>query len=127
MQLLLRSPLHRLLSSHLLLLSFADAKSGRRRTLPIAYARHGGRLVLVAGHAGEKRWWRSFREEAPVRVRVAGVERAARARVLPAESEEAADALAAYRAAVPHAARGLVGGDDGDVAVVVVEIDGESC
>jgi hypothetical protein len=36
---LLRSPLHRLLSEQMLLLTYAGRRSGRRFTLPLGYAR----------------------------------------------------------------------------------------
>lgn len=44
--LLLRSPLHRLMSRRYLLLTFTGRKTGRHYTTPVAYVRDGDHLVL---------------------------------------------------------------------------------
>ena len=53
---ILRSPLHRLLSSALMLLSFHGRKSGKRYTLPVGYLQRDDRLYIFC-HAG---WWKNL-------------------------------------------------------------------
>ncbi len=61
---ILRSPLHRLLSDRLVLLTYRGRKTGKRYTIPVGYAREGDALVVPSAHA----WWRSLRWGAPVTV-----------------------------------------------------------
>lgn len=65
---LLRSPLHRLLSNAMMLLSFQGRGTGKRYTIPVGYLRQGNRLFLFC-HSG---WWKNFRGGAPVAVRLRG-------------------------------------------------------
>ena len=102
---LLRSPAHRIVSGSHVLLSYTGRRSGRRRELPVAYARDGGRLLLLAGRPEGKRWWRNFREPRDVEVVVAGERRRGRARVLGGEARERA--LAAYLGRFPRGGRAL--------------------
>ena len=76
--LLLRSPLHGLLSRRLLLIAVTGRRSGRVHTLPVMYSAGADRGLLRIGVAAPaaKRWWRNLRGEgAAVRVWVRGVER----------------------------------------------------
>ena len=54
---LLRSPLHPVLSRSLMILSYQGRKTGRWRSLPCLYARDGQDLYVVPGQAGRKVWW----------------------------------------------------------------------
>jgi hypothetical protein len=44
------------------------SRAGATVTVPVQAARAAGRLVVLAGHADTKRWWRHFREAATVQV-----------------------------------------------------------
>ena len=66
--LILRSPLHPVLSKRLVLLTFTGRKSGNRYTTPIGYARVDG--VLLSGTEG--RWKANLRGGVPVRVLLRG-------------------------------------------------------
>ena len=66
---LLRSPLHRLLSGALLLLTYTGRRTGRAHAIPVMYARDAERLVVFAAWPECKRWWRNF-DGAPGAVRV---------------------------------------------------------
>ena len=66
--LVLRSPLHRLISRHFLLLTFAGRKSGRTITTPVAYVREDDTLLLTT----VRPWWRNFEAGGPVGVTLAG-------------------------------------------------------
>lgn len=72
MRLILRSPLHGLLSGSVLLLTYRGKKSGREYTLPVQYAWDGNTLYVVPGSPEKKTWWRNFRGGAPVQVRLRG-------------------------------------------------------
>jgi F420H(2)-dependent quinone reductase len=69
---LLRSPLHRLASGSLLLLTYHARRSGRRFTVPVMYAEHDGTLTIFVGHPERKKWWRNLRGGAEVEVRLRG-------------------------------------------------------
>lgn len=65
---LLRSPLHRLMSGSLMVLSFQGRKSGRRYQIPVGYVQRGDRLFVFSHSA----WASNFRAGAPVAVRLRG-------------------------------------------------------
>jgi hypothetical protein len=102
---LLRSPAHRFLSGSHLLLFYTGRWSGRRRALPVGYARDRDRLLLVAGRPEGKRWWRNFHEPREIEAVVAGQRRHGRGRLLAGAEREAA--LAAYLARFPRGGRAL--------------------
>ncbi len=68
---LLRSPLHRLASKHLMLLTFEGRKTGR--TYRVVVGRHevDGTLVVPTGTTG-RRWRLNFRGRTPVVVTIEG-------------------------------------------------------
>jgi hypothetical protein len=61
-RLLLRSPLHPMLSRSLVILSYQGRKTGRWRSLPCMYARDGQDLYVVPGQPDRKVWWRNLRQ-----------------------------------------------------------------
>ena len=69
---LLRSPLHRLLSGGVLLLTITGRRTGRPYALPAQYRRRGDQVAIVPGIAGRKTWWRNLDGGAPVRLRIRG-------------------------------------------------------
>jgi deazaflavin-dependent oxidoreductase (nitroreductase family) len=84
----LRSPLHFLLSSALVLLTVTGRRSGRHYAIPVGYQRDGEELVVMVSVAKKKQWWRNYYEPAPVSVRVRGVDRTGRAELVAPGSEE---------------------------------------
>ena len=64
MILLLRSPLHSILSGSVMAISFIGRKSGRHLQVPVRYAREGNRVICFTGKEGK--WWHNFKSEAPV-------------------------------------------------------------
>jgi hypothetical protein len=72
---LLRSPLHRLLSNSLMLLSFQGRKTGTRYRIPVSYVEQGNQLFLFSHSA----WAKNFRSETPVSLHLHGVARQGRA------------------------------------------------
>ncbi|HET7272906.1 MAG TPA: nitroreductase family deazaflavin-dependent oxidoreductase [Rubrobacter sp.] len=67
---LLRSPLHHLMSSSTMLISFVGRKSGRTYTTPVNYVWDDHTLLAVSPR--NRLWWRNLRGSAPVTVRVRG-------------------------------------------------------
>jgi hypothetical protein len=72
---LLRSPLHRLASRNLALITVTGRSSGREYTFPVGYSESDGHVLIVVGLPERKRWWRNLLQPAPVRLRLGGVER----------------------------------------------------
>ena len=60
------------MSSSVILLTYTGRRSGRRHTIPVAYAEAEGDLVVFVGQADTKVWWRNVREAASVEVRLRG-------------------------------------------------------
>ena len=76
----LRSPWHRLLSSHLALLEIESRRSGRTFEVPVIYRAHGDDSVRIdVGAPQAKRWWRIFRAPGPVGIWLDGRRHAAAA------------------------------------------------
>ncbi len=92
--LLLRSPLHRLVSGRLLLLTFTGRKSGKRYTIPVGYAQDDATLLL-----GTEGRWKANLRGAPVAVRLRGESRRGTAEVIADEE----GMIAAYRTMLARA------------------------
>jgi hypothetical protein len=123
----LRSPLHRMLSSVLVELRLRGRRTGRVITLPVQYARDREQLVVLPAHAERKLWWRNLLDGGDVSLRLGGTERAGRADVLEAETPAFEMALRWYvrrfpRAAVAAAASPVLV----TVALLPAGVDGEA-
>jgi deazaflavin-dependent oxidoreductase (nitroreductase family) len=70
MKVILRSPLHGLLSGSILLITFTGRKSGKVYTTPVNY--HRDRDVLTVVSWRNRTWWRNLRGGAPVTLRLPG-------------------------------------------------------
>jgi deazaflavin-dependent oxidoreductase (nitroreductase family) len=68
-RLVLATPLHVVMSSRLLLLSFTGRKTGRSYTTPVSYVLEGSSLLVPGGGA----WWKNLGSGRPTRVRLRGV------------------------------------------------------
>lgn len=66
--LILRSPLHPIMSGRYAIIEFTGRKSGRRYATPIAYVRDGDRVLLST----DSPWWRNVAGGAPVRLHLRG-------------------------------------------------------
>lgn len=93
MRLLLRSPLHGLMSGSLMLISFTGRRSGRRYTTPVRYLRVDGAVRCFT--AAKNLWWRNLRGGATVSLLIAGKE-------APYEAQVIVDDPARIRAALQH-------------------------
>jgi hypothetical protein len=78
---LLRSPLHPLLSRRLLLLRVTGRRSGQMLELPVGYVDDGSEVVVTVGAPTRKQWWRNIDGSTPVTVVLRGDERLGVARL----------------------------------------------
>jgi deazaflavin-dependent oxidoreductase (nitroreductase family) len=68
MKLVLRSPVHGLVSKTILLITFTGRKSGKTYTTPVSYSQYDDQ-VTVFTHAT---WWKNLRSGTPVTLRLRG-------------------------------------------------------
>ncbi len=68
MTVVLKSPLHRLVSGSTMLITFTGRKSGRQYTTPVGYVRDGNTVICLT-HAS---WWKNLRGGAKVSMRIQG-------------------------------------------------------
>jgi hypothetical protein len=72
---LLRTPLHRVASGRLALITVTGRRSGRSYTFPVGYRQEGDRVTVGVEWPARKVWWRNLRNGAQVRLRLRGVDR----------------------------------------------------
>jgi hypothetical protein len=102
---LLRSPLHGLLSSGILLVTYTGRTSGRSLSVPVSYMRDGEDENLLWTTSLRKRtWWRNLRGGAPVTLRLRGKQRLATGEAIEDETG-VTDALVRYLKAAPDYAK----------------------
>ena len=70
MRLLLRSPLHALMSSSLMLITFKGRLTGRTYTTPVRYVQEGARIRCYTSR--DARWWRNLKHDPTVVLRIRG-------------------------------------------------------
>lgn len=124
---LLRSKAHGLASGTIALLTVSGRRTGRSYELPVQYVEQDGGLIVLAGRAGKKTWWRNVRTPAPVRVRLRGRVIDGTAAVI-AGRAETAEALKTYVERFPKSRRSLstsaaAGTGNGDLEHVFVRIE----
>lgn len=105
---ILRSPLHRLLSGSLLLISFTGRRTGKEHSRPVMFAEDEGGLIILVGRPEKKVWWRNLNEGASVRVRVRGLERKGYGEVVRGDSSLSARYLERF----PRARSAISGTDE---------------
>ena len=117
-KLLLRSPLHGLMSGGTLLLTFAGRRSGRPYTTPVSYARDGNSVTLITNR--QHGWWRNLRGGAPVQARLKGRDLSGTARVVEAGPAAVLAAVqTVYRGIPPARAAQLVP----EAVLIAIELD----
>ena len=80
MRILLRSPVHSLVSNSLMLVTFTGRRSKRTFTTPVRYIRDGE--IIRAFTAASNQWWRNMRGGTEVRLLIAGSEARYRAEAI---------------------------------------------
>jgi len=101
MKLILRSPVHGMVSKSLLLITFTGCKSGKTYTTPVSYSQDG-EWVHVFTHA---KWWKNLCGEAPVSVRIRGRELQGLAEAVAEDKQAVAAGLGAHLRKVQSDAR----------------------
>lgn len=86
-RLILRSPLHGVMSKGIMLITYTGLKSGKEYTLPVSYLQDGGRIYVIPGMPEKKVWWHNIQNDTPVKLTLRGKEIAARASLLKADKD----------------------------------------
>ena len=71
-RLILQSPLHGIMSTSLLLITYQGRKSGKAYTLPVQYIQDDHLIYILPGAPEQKTWWRNLRGGAPVSLQLVG-------------------------------------------------------
>ena len=100
-KLILRSPLHGLMSKNRILLTFRGRKSGKEYTAPVSYFREGESIVCFT----DSSWWKNLRGGAPVRMRLSGRDVAGMAYPIDTDTEAIARGLGRMLQEIPSDAR----------------------
>ncbi len=101
MKLMLRSPVHGMVSKTTLLITFTGRNSGKTYTTPVSYSQYGNE-VHVFTHAA---WWKNLRSGAPVTLRIRGREFQGLAESVAEDKQAVAAGLMAHLRQVPFDAR----------------------
>ena len=99
---LLKSPLHGLISKNILLLTYTGSKSGKTYRLPVNYIPVGDSLLVTSSRT--RTWWRSLRKGAPVSLQLRGLLVQAQAQAVE-DTQEVAAAFGDLFAVAPQMAR----------------------
>ena len=99
---ILKSPLHRLVSRNMVLLSYTGLRSGKAYETPVNYVRQGNCLLVTSQR--HRTWWRNFMDGAPLRVWLEGKAIDAHASVVLDPADVALN-LSVYLAATPKLAK----------------------
>ncbi len=99
---ILRSPLHILLSSNTLLITFKGRRSGKQYTTPVNYALVGDLIYVTS--MKDRTWWRNLRGGAQVTLRLQGKQATGWGEVIE-DVDRVGSRLMAYLRASPNFAR----------------------
>ena len=97
MKLMLRSPMHGMVSKTVLLITFTGRKSGKTYTTPVSYSQFDDQ-VYVFTHAT---WWRNLRRGVPITLRLRGREVQGLAEPVAEDKQAVAAGLIAHLRKVP--------------------------
>ena len=101
MKLVLRSPVHGIVSKTVLLITFTGRKSGKTYTTPVSYSQNGDQ-VYVFTHAD---WWKNLHSGASVSLLIQGRELQGLAEAVAEDKGAVAAGLATHLRKVPSDAR----------------------
>ena len=97
---LLTSPLHGLLSSSVMLISFTGRRSGKLFTTPVRFIRAGEKIHCFTGT--ENQWWRNMRQPVTVDLRMGGRSQKYTAQAVSDDPARVKEALSKLLAAYPQ-------------------------
>lgn len=101
-KILLRSPLHGMISKNTLLISYTGRKSGKPFTTPTNYSQEGNTVRIVSFK--NRVWWRNILGGAPVTLHIRGENLRGRAEVI-RDNDSVARGLKAYLQPIPEFAK----------------------
>ena len=99
---ILRTPLHGLMSSGMMVLTYTGSKSGREISLPVGYIQLDDRLLNTS--LRKRTWWRNLRGGAEVKLQLRGKTRTALAEAYD-DRDEVRRGFLIYLKRMPRAAR----------------------
>ena len=99
MRLLLRSPLHAVVSGSLMLLTFKGRRTVRSFTTPLRYVQEGGTFRCYTNR--DARWWRNLKHEPGVTLRIRGRDLDCTATVIDSDPATVRGLLTGYLAQHP--------------------------
>lgn len=100
-KIILRSPLHGMISKSILLVTFNGRKSGKTYTTPVSYSQQNGQ-VHIFSHAA---WWKNLKKDAKVTLRIRGRDIQGLAEPVTEDKEAIANGLASHLRKVPSDSR----------------------
>lgn len=101
MKLILRSPLHGMISESILLITFIGRKSGKTYSTPVSYSQYNGQVHIFT-HAA---WWKNLKGDAPVTLRIRGQDIQGLAKPIAKDKLAIANGLIAHLQKVPSDSR----------------------
>jgi len=101
MKLVLRSPMHGMVSKNILLITFTGRKSGKTYTTPVSYSQHDDQVTIFT-HAT---WWKNLRSGTPVTLLIRGREIQGLAEPVAEDKQAIAARLTAHLREVPFDAK----------------------
>jgi deazaflavin-dependent oxidoreductase (nitroreductase family) len=101
MKLVLRSPVHGMVSKTILLINFTGRKSRKTYTTPVSYSQYDNQVYIFT-HAT---WWKNLRSDAPVTLCIQGREFQGLAEPVVEDKQAIAAGLIAHLRKVPSDAR----------------------
>ena len=99
MRLLLRSPLHGLVSRSLMLITFKGRVTGRTYTTPVRYIRVGAKIRWFTSR--DAKWWPNLKHDPTVVLRLAGRDVVCSAHVIDDDPATVRELLASYLSRFP--------------------------
>ena len=99
MRLLLHSPLHGLMSSSVMLISFKGRVTGRAYTTPVRYVQDGAKIRCHTNR--DARWWPNLKHDPTVVLRIAGRDVVCSASVIDDDPATIRELLASYLTQFP--------------------------
>jgi deazaflavin-dependent oxidoreductase (nitroreductase family) len=99
---LLRSPLHGIMSRSAMLLTYTGRKSGKQYKLPVGYQCQGNTYTTISFRS--RNWWRNLRGGANVTVHIKGEEHAAFSEVVE-DNSAVLEGISTYFSRAPQEAR----------------------
>jgi hypothetical protein len=102
--LLMRSPLHRIASGAIVVLTYKGRKTGKRYRTPLSYVRDDDCILILTFR--RRTWWRGIDPEVPVSVRLEGSEYPALVEILE-DPSDLLPAMATYMQKMDYVAQRL--------------------